>query len=169
MTYSSSGVGTTPHLAGALFGLRTGLKAVHVPFRGSATVEVSTGMIDFAIDNVASYTAFLRAGRARALAVTALERWPVFPDVPTMAEAGIPDFVMTSWGALAVPAATPPAIVEKLSLALQEISREPGMKERFLTAGALFNPRSPKETTAFAAQERVKWKEVVRLSGAKVE
>ena len=169
VTYSSSGVGTTPHLAGALFGLRTGLKAVHVPFRGSATVEVSTGLIDFAIDNVASYTAFLKAGRARALAVTAMERWPVFPDVPTMAEAGIPDFVMTSWGALAVPAATPPAIVEKLSLAVQEISRESGMKERFLTAGALFNPRSPKETTAFAAQERAKWKEVVRLSGAKVE
>ena len=82
-----------------------------------------------------------------------------------MAEAGIPDFVMTSWGALAVPATTPPAIVENLSLALQEISREPGLKERFLTAGALFTPRSLKETTAFAAQERVKWKEVMRQVG----
>ena len=84
VTYSSSGVGTTPHLAGGLFGLRTGLKAVHVPFRGSATVDVSTGMIDFALDNVASYTAFLKTGGgvgARALAVTAIERCEsgVFP------------------------------------------------------------------------------------------
>ena len=69
VTYSSSGVGKTPHLAGGLFGLRPGLKAVHVPFRGSATVDVSTGMIDFALDNVASYTAFLKTGGGHA-------RWP---------------------------------------------------------------------------------------------
>ena len=91
VTFSSSGVGTTPHLSGELFGQRTGIKVVHVPFRGSATTEVMAGTIDFAIDNVASYTPFLKAGRARALAVTSPERWPVFPDVPTMAEAGVPD------------------------------------------------------------------------------
>lgn len=169
VTYSSSGIGTTPHLAGELFGLRTGLKTVHVPFRGSAPVEVISGQIDFAIDNVASYTPFLKSGQARALAVTAATRWPVLPDVPTMAEAGVRDFVMTSWGALAMPAATPPAVVEKLSLAVQEISREPGMKEQFLAAGALFTTRSPQETNAMAAAERVKWKDVVRLSGAKLE
>ena len=169
VTYSSSGIGTTPHLAGELFGLRSGIKTVHVPFRGSATVEVTSGTIDFAIDNVASYTPFLKSGRARALAVTSADRWPVFPEVPTMAEAGMPDFVMTSWGALVMPANTPAAITERLSQAVQEISREPGMKERFLTAGARFVTSSPQETAAFAARERVKWKEVVRLSGAKVE
>lgn len=168
-TYSSSGVGTTPHLAGELFGQRAGLKTVHVPFRGSATTEVIAGTIDFAIDNVASYTPFLKAGRARALAVTSPDRWPVFPDVPTMAEAGMPDFVMTSWGALAMPAGTPPAVVERLSQAVQEIAKEPGMKERFLAAGARFVTSSPQETTAFAARERARWKEVVRLSGAKLE
>jgi tripartite-type tricarboxylate transporter receptor subunit TctC len=169
VTFSSSGVGTTPHLAGELFGHRAGIKTVHVPFRSSATTEVMSGTIDFAIDNVASWTPFVKAGRARALAVTLPDRWPVLPDVPTMAEAGIPDFVFTSWGALAFPGATPPAIVERLSKAVQEVSREPGMQERFLGAGARFVTGSPQETAAMAARERVKWKEVVRLSGAKLD
>ena len=169
VTFSSSGVGTTPHLAGELFGHRTGIKTVHVPFRSSATTEVMAGTIDFAIDNVASYTPFIKAGRARALAVTSADRWPVLPEVPTMAEAGMPDFIFTSWGALALPAATPPAIVERLSKAVQEVSREPGMQERFLGAGARFVTGSPQETTALAARERVKWREVVRLSGAKLD
>ena len=169
VTYSSSGVGTTPHLAGELFGHRAGLKTVHVPFRSSATTEVMSGTIDFAIDNVASYTSFIKAGKVRALAVTAAERWPVLPEVPTMAEAGIPDFVFTSWGALALPGATPPAIVERLSKAVQEIAREPGMQERFLGAGARFVTSSPQDTTAMAARERIKWREVVKLSGARLD
>ena len=169
VTYSSSGVGTTPHLAGELFGHRAGLKTVHVPFRSSATTEVMSGTIDFAIDNVASYTSFIKAGKVRALAVTAADRWSVLPDVPTMAEAGVPDFVFTSWGALALPAATAPAIVERLSKAVQEIAREPGMQERFLGAGARFVTGSPQETAAMAARERIKWREVVKLSGAKLD
>lgn len=169
VTFSSSGVGTTPHLAGELFGVRTGIKVVHVPFRGSATTEVMAGTIDFAIDNVASYTALLRAGKARALAVTAPQRWPAFPELPTVLEAGVPDFVITSWGALVMPAATPAAIPLKLSQAMQEIAADPAMQERFLSAGARLTAATPQDTAAFAARERVKWKEVVRLSGAKLE
>ena len=169
VTFSSSGVGTTPHLSGELFGVRTGLKVLHVPFRGSATTEVMSGNIDFALDNVASYTQLLRAGRVRALAVTSAERWPVFPDLPTMLEAGVPDFVITSWGAIVMPAGTPAAITARLSQAMQEVAAQPLMKERFLTAGARITSSTPQETVAFAARERVKWKEVVRLSGAKVE
>ena len=169
VTFSSSGVGTTPHLSGELFGIRTGLKVVHVPFRGSATTEVMSGTIDFALDNVASYTALLRAGRVRALAVTSAERWPVFPDLPTMLEAGVPDFIITSWGAIVMPAGTPPAITARLSQAMQDIAAQPAMKERFLVTGARITASTPQETAAFAARERVKWKEVVRLSGARVE
>ena len=169
VTFSSSGVGTTPHLSGELFGVRTGLKVLHVPFRGSASTEVMSGTIDFALDNVASYTALLRAGRVRALAVTSAERWPVFPELPTMAEAGVPDFVVTSWGALVMPAGTPAAITARLSQAMQDIAAQPAMKERFLVAGARITASTPAETAAFAARERLKWKEVVRLSGAKVE
>ena len=169
VTFSSSGVGTTPHLAGELFGARTGLKVLHVPFRGSASVEVMSGTIDFALDNVSSYTPLLRAGRVRVLAVTSADRWPVFPDLPTMAEAGVPDFVITSWGALVMPAGTPAAITARLSQAMHDIAAQPAMKERFLAAGARITASTPQETAAFAARERVKWKEVVRLSGAKVE
>jgi tripartite-type tricarboxylate transporter receptor subunit TctC len=169
VSYSSSGVGTTPHLAGELFGHRAGIKTVHVPFRSSATTEVMSGTIDFAIDNVASYTQFIKAGKVRGLAVTSAERWPVLPEIPTMAEAGMPDFIFTSWGALALPGATPPAIVERLSKAVQEVAREPGMQERFLGAGARFVTGSPHDTAAMAARERAKWREVVKLSGAKLD
>ena len=86
-----------------------------------------------------------------------------------MAEAGMPDFVITSWGALVMPAATPPAITAKLSKAIQEILSQPAMKERFLQAGARAISASPADTAAFAAPERLKWKEVVRLSGAKLD
>ncbi len=169
VTFSSSGVGTTPHLSGEMFATMSGIKCVHVPFRGSATVEVVNRSIDFAIDNISSYTPMLKAGRARALAVTSPERWPTFPDVPTMAEAGMPDFVVTSWGALVLPAGTPPGITMKLSQAVQEIAAQPAMKELFLNAGTRAISSTPQEAFAFAARERVKWKEVVRLSGAKAE
>ena len=169
VTFSSSGIGTTPHLAGELFGLKSGLKVVHVPFRGSANTEVVAGTIDFAIDNVASYTPMLRSGRARALAVTSPYRWPTFPEVPTMAEAGMADFVVTSWGALVMPAGTPAAIAARLSQVVQEIAAQPATKERFLNAGARIVSATPQETAAFAARERVKWKEAVRLSGAKLD
>ena len=169
VTYSSSGVGTTPHLSGELFAVRSGIKCVHVPFRGSATIEVVNRTIDFAIDNVSSYTAMLKAGRARALAVTSADRWPTVPEVPTMAQAGLPDFVVTSWGALVMPAGTPTAITQKLSQAVQEIAAQPSMKERYLNAGTRAIASTPQEAAAFAARERVKWKEVVQLSGAKAE
>ena len=169
VTFSSSGVGTTPHLAGELFGVQSGVKVVHVPFRGSANTEVVAGTIDFAIDNVASYTPMLRSGRARALAVTSPDRWPTFPEVPTMAEAGMADFVVTSWGALVMPAGTPAAITGRLSQAVRDIAAEPATKERFLNAGARIVSATPQETAAFAARERIKWKEAVRLSGARLD
>ena len=89
--------------------------------------------------------------------------------VPTMAEAGMADFVVTSWGALVMPAATPAAITSRLSQAVREIAAEPATKERFLNAGARIVSATPQETAAFAARERVKWKEAVRLSGAKLD
>ena len=169
VTFSSSGVGTTPHLSGELFATRSGIKCVHVPFRGSATVEVVSRTIDFAIDNISSYTPMLKAGRARALAVTSPDRWPTFPDVPTMGEAGMPDFVITSWGALVFPTGTPASVTARLSQAVQEIAAQPSMKELFLNAGTRAVSSTPQELVAFAARERVKWKEVVRTSGAKAE
>ena len=128
-----------------------------------------TGDTDFAIDNIASYTPLIRAGKVRALAVTAPSRWPTMPDLPTMVEAGVKDFVVTSWGAFVMPKGSPAAIVSKLSAAIQAIAAEPAMQQKFMNTGARSVATTPHETFAFAERERVKWKEVVQLSGAKME
>ena len=171
VSFGSAGVGTTPHLAGELFRVRNSLTAVHIPYRGAAQSmpALIAGDTDFAIDNIASYTPLIKAGKVRALAVTASERWPTMPDVPTMAEAGVRDFIITSWGAFVVPKGTPAAIVSKLSGAVQAIASDPAMQQRFLETGARAVSSSPQETVAFAERERVKWKEVVQISGAKME
>jgi tripartite-type tricarboxylate transporter receptor subunit TctC len=171
VSYGSAGVGTTPHLSGELFRARTNLKAVHIPYRGAAQSmpALIAGDTDFAIDNIASYTPLIKSGKVKALAVTAAERWPTLPEVPTMAEAGVRDFVITSWGAFVVPKGTPAAIVSKRSAAIQAIAAEPTTQQRFLETGARAVSSSPQETAAFAERERVKWKDVVQLSGAKME
>ena len=171
VTFSSSGVGTTPHLSGELFCLKAGIKGLHIPFRGAAQSmpEVISGNVNFAIDNIASWNPMLRAGKARALAVTSDYRWPTLPEVPTMGEAGVPDLVITSWGAFVLPAGTPATIVNKLSAAVREFAADPAQQQRFLGTGARSVGMTPPDTAAFAARERIKWKEVVRLSGAKAE
>lgn len=127
------------------------------------------GDTDFAIDNVASYMPLIRAGKVRALAVTSADRWPTLPEVPTMNEAGVRDFVVTSWGAFVMPKGTPAPIAAKLSAALLAIASEPALQQRFLDTGARAVASTPQDTAAFAERERVKWKEVVRISGAKVD
>ena len=171
VVYSSAGVGTTPHLAGELFSVRNGLQTVHVPYRGAAqaTPALVAGDTDFAIDNIANESAMIKAGKVKPLAVTCPQRWPTLPDVPTMAESGVKDFVVTSWGAFVMPKGTPAAIANKVSAAIQEFAKDPAIKERFLQTGALTVATTPKETEAFAESERMKWKEVVRISGAKME
>lgn len=171
INFGSSGVGTTPHLAGELFRVRAGISATHVPARGAPqTISMLlSGALDTSIDNIASYAGLLAGGQVRGLAVTCPERWPTLPDLPTMAEAGIPDFVITSWGALVAPAGTPAAIVEKLSRTVAEIAADKSVQERFLTAGARLTSSTPQETVAFAARERIKFQELIRLSGAKAD
>jgi len=171
VTYGSPGVGTSPHLSAALFSTRNNLKAVHVPFRGAAQTipAMLAGDVQFAIDNLTSYTSIIQSGQMRALAVTASERFPSFPDVPTMAEAGMPDFVVTSWAAFVVPAGTPRAIIDRLAAAQKEAAADPAMRQRFLTAGAKILSSTPEGAREFADKERAMWKEVVRISGAKAE
>ena len=167
----SAAIGTSPHLAAVLFRVRTGIPGVHIPFPGGAQslTALIAGDTDFAIDNIASCLSLIRAGRVRALAVTSDYRWPALPDVPTTAEAGVKDFVLTSWGALVLPKGTPPEIVSKLSTAVREIAADPALQQRFLNAGAKVVSSTPAQTHAFAASERIKWKEAVQVSGAKLD
>src|SRR5262245_4364720 len=169
--FGSPGVGTTPHLSATLFATRTGIKGVHVPFRGAAQTipAMLAGDVIYALDNLASYVSLIENGKMRALAVTSAERWPTMPNVPTMAEAGLNDFVITSWAAFVVPTGTPRPIVDKLNAAIKDIAAEPALKARFLQAGARTLSSTPEAALAFANKEREIWREVVRISGAKAE
>jgi tripartite-type tricarboxylate transporter receptor subunit TctC len=169
LNFGSPGVGTSPHLSGVLFAKRSGLDAVHVPFRGAAQTipAMLSGNIDFAIDNLASYIGQIQSGKMRALAVTSATRWPTLPEVPTMAEAGVKDFVVTSWAAYVLPMATPRAIVDRLSAAQKTIAADTGVQKRFLAAGARILSSTPEDAIAFANKERAMWKDVVALSGLK--
>lgn len=169
ISYGSPGIGTTPHLSGVLFCQRAGVKGEHVPFRGAAQTipAMLSGDVHVAIDNLASYIPFIQSGKLRALAVTSAERWPTMKDIPTMAEAGMNDFVVTSWAAFVVPAGTPKEIIMQLSSALQEISKKPEIQEKFLTTGARSLGSTPEVVTARSIKERPMWKSVVESSGAR--
>jgi tripartite-type tricarboxylate transporter receptor subunit TctC len=167
ITIGSPGPGTTPHLSGVLFAERTGIKAIHVPFRGAAQTipAMLSGDVIFALDNLASYISMIEGGHMRALAVTSAARWPTLPNVPTMAEAGVPDFVVTSWSAYVMPKATPRPIVDALAAAQRQIATDAAMQSRFLGAGGRLLSSTADEAAAFAAKESKMWQEVVRLAG----
>ena len=171
ITYGSPGVGTTPHLSGALLAARAGFEATHVPFRGAAQLipVMLGGELDFALDNLASYVPVIQEGRMRPLAVTSAARFPTMPDVPTMAEAGVPDFVVTSWQTFCFPAGTPDAVIRRLSAAQKTVSEDPAMQKRFLDVGAGMAWSTPEEARARAEREKPMWAEAVRISGARVE
>lgn len=171
VSYGSPGVGTTAQLCGALFCDRQGIDGVHVPFRGAAQIAPAmlSGDLTFAIDNLASYVPIVQEGRMRALAVTSTERHPALPDVPTMAEAGIPNFAVTSWCAFGMPAGVPAPIVARASQLMQQIAAEPAMQERFLRTGAHARGSSPDAVWERARRERPLWQEMVRISGARLD
>ncbi len=171
ITYGSPGIGSTPHLSGALLAARAGYEATHVPFRGAAQAipVMLKGELDFALDNLASYMSIIREGKMRALAVTSAQRFPMLPDVPTMAEAGVPDFVVTSWQGFVFPARTPRAAVDKLNAALKTVTEDPAMQRRFLETGAQIAWSTPEALFERAARERPMWEEAVRISGARAD
>ena len=171
LVFTSPGIGTSAHLMGSLFGRRTGIEVVHSPFRGAAEAvpAVLRGDAQFTIDNITSWLGVLREGRVRALGVAAGERSPLVPEVPTMAEAGQPEFVATIWGGIVGPAGMPAEAVAVLSAALQEIGRDPALAERFTAAGARLRGTTPAEMVARAERERGFWGELVQISGARAE
>ena len=164
VSYASSGAGTTTHAATELFRLAAGVELLHVPYRGSgpAMNDLVAGNIQLMVDQVASAIGQIRDGRVRALAVTGAERHPLLPEVPTVAEAGLPGARASSWGGVVAPARTPAPAVEKANAAVRDAVAQPSVRERMAAAGADPAASSPAEFADFVRAESEKWGRVVR-------
>ncbi len=171
LTFGSGGNGTLTHLAGALFGSMTGVKMVHIPYKGSggSIPALLGGEIDLLLDSVFIMQPFVKAGKLRALAVTSIERSPVMPDMPTIAEAGVPGYDVTNWFALYAPVATPANVLSRLNTDIVKLLRDPQTQARLTSQGAEPATSSPEELAAFTRNEAAKWAIAVRASGARVD
>ncbi|WP_424813146.1 tripartite tricarboxylate transporter substrate binding protein [Roseococcus sp. YIM B11640] len=166
--YGSAGVGSAPHLGTALLLMMAGLEAVHIPYRGSAPAmtDLAAGRIDFYIDAAASGLAQARAGMGRAIAWSMLTRSEVAPELPTIAESGVPGYEAYTWSGVFFPAGTPREMVQRLNAATRQAVAEPRLRARFAELGAeLAEPAPPEALGQFVTQEIAKWREVVRRSG----
>jgi tripartite-type tricarboxylate transporter receptor subunit TctC len=171
ITYGSSGIGTPPHLAGELFRRMAGIEVVHVPYKGAAPAlqDLLAGRITYTIDSMTMQMAQVRAGKLRALAVTAASRVAAAPEVPTFAESGLSDYVYRSWMGIAVPAGTPPAIVERLNRELVRALQEPEAKAWFASQGADVVADTPEAFAAAVREDHARWGKVIREAGIAAE
>ena len=155
--------GGTQHLAGELFRSMAGIDALVIPHKTTGEVIISTrqGNTDLAVDFIAPLVSAIKGGQLRALAVTAGKRFPGLQDVPTAIEAGVPGYDVASWNALAAPAKTPPAVIEKVHGALVKVLADPDVQKRFADLGVEGRPSSPKQLADFYASETKRWTGVV--------
>jgi tripartite-type tricarboxylate transporter receptor subunit TctC len=169
--YASSGNGTPLHLAGELFKLRTGVDMPHVPYRGSgpALNDLMAGQIMIMFETPASSVGFIRAGKIRALAVNSPQRCGALPEVPTMAESGVPDYETYTWNGLFAPAGTPRPIIDRLNRATVEALADPTVRARLTELGTDVASSTPEALGALVKSELVKWAPIVQASGAKVD
>ncbi len=171
LNYASSGSGAAAHLAGELFKAMTGVDMVHVPYKGAqpALTDVIAGQAQLMFATSASVIPYIKAGRLRALAVTTARRSPSIPELPTVAEAGVPGFEAITWHGVVVPAATPPALIERLNRDIVAALGERDLRERLESLGAEGASGTPRDFAQYIAAEMPKWTKVVKDSGARAE
>jgi tripartite-type tricarboxylate transporter receptor subunit TctC len=171
LNYGSTGNGSASHLAMELFKVKTGTDLVHVPFRGAApmTQELVAGRVDAAFATLPSVLGQVQAGAMRALAVASAMRAPQLPEVPLLSEEGVQGGEADAWIGLWAPAATPPAVIEKLSQAVMAALSKPQLREAATKLGIAVNLRDPKAFDRFVADEIKKWAEVVKAANVKTE
>ena len=169
--YASGGSGSAPHLIGEVFRLRAGAEFLHVPYKGSvpAKIDLMAGRVQVFFTGVPSVVSELKAGTLRARGVTSAKRSPSLPDVPSIAEAGLPGFDVSPWFGVLAPARTPPAIVSRLNAEFVKALHAPGVRDTMLRNGFNVVGNTPQEFATFIASERTQWAEAIRISGARVE
>jgi len=171
VSFASQGNGSTSHLTAILFEKLTGTKMVHIPYRGTspALQDIMGNTVDLFFDNLGSSMSLHLGGKLRILGVCDAERASSLPDVPTVREAGVPDFASVTWFALVAPKGTPDAILAKLNSAVTEILREPDIQAQFLKLGVQPAPMDIPATARFLDEERARWGDIIRSAGVTLE
>jgi tripartite-type tricarboxylate transporter receptor subunit TctC len=171
LTFGSSGVGTSLHMSGELFKEMTGVQIRHIPYKGRAQSlpDLIGGRITMLFDNLSSSISLIKAGEVQALGVTTLKRSPAAPEIPTMAEQGLPGFEATSWFSLMAPANLPPAVQKQLNALTRQTLNQAEVRKKLLSSGLDPAPGSPQELSKLIQSETNKWGRVIYKSGAKLE
>jgi tripartite-type tricarboxylate transporter receptor subunit TctC len=168
LTFASSGAGTSIHLTGELFKTMAGIEMTHVPYKGPAlaVTDIIAGHVDMIFSDPGTVVSLVKEGKLRALGVSSLERFPILPNVPTIAEGGLPGFDASSWHMVVAPKGTPEPILSKLREEFRTIMAQPDMKEQMLAAGLVANVSSgPDELRKFVESETVRWTKIVQQAG----
>ena len=171
VNYGSVGAGTSTHLESELFNTMAGVKMTHVPYKGSAPalMDLVGGNLQVMFDAWASSGPFIKDGKTRLLAVTTAQRSKILPDVPTVAESGLPGYEAMPWLGFVAPAGTPAAVVGKFHAELMEVLKEPEVQEKFRSLGLDIIGDTPQEFGEFIKKDIVKWAKVIKESGAKAD
>ena len=171
VNFGSSGSGSSIHLSGELFKSMAKVDMVHVPYKGSAPAmtDLLGGQIAIMFDNMPSAIQHVRSGKLRPIAVTTAKRSPELPDIPTIAEAGVPGYEAMSWFGLFAPAATPKPVLDRLNAALVKVLNQPDVKKKIAEQGGDVVAETPEQFAAFIKAETAKWGKVVKDSGATVD
>jgi len=172
LNMGSAGVGASSHLAGIMFANLSGIETVHVPYKGGGPMAaaVVAGESQWAVSPAAALMGHIKAGRLKALAISSAQRSPLLPDLPTIAEAGVPGYEYTSWNGIFVPKGTPRAIVTKLHATTQKVLAEPDVKQHFANQGlSPLGSASPEEFGKFFRADFARMEKLVKVAGIKPE
>jgi tripartite-type tricarboxylate transporter receptor subunit TctC len=171
INFASSGSGTSIHLSGELFKTMAGVDMTHIPYKGSAPAltDLIGGQVQVMFDNLTSSLPQIKAGKLRAIAVTSAQRAQALPNVPTIAESGLPGFEASSWFGILAPAGTPPAVIARINADVDQWLKTADAKEKLLAQGAVAAGGTPEQFAAHIRAETEKWAKVVKVSGAKVD
>ncbi len=171
LNYGSSGPGAGDHLAGEMLNVMAGIRMTHVPYKGGppAMVDLMSGNIQLIFATLATGMPYIRAGRVRTLAVASAQRFALLPDVPTVAEAGVPGFAINNWAGVFVAGGTPRPIIERLNSEIVKALAPPDVRQKLLEMGLVAGTNTPEQFTSYIQAETVRWARVVKDAGIKLD